>query len=111
MDNLISYDAAKEMIMRYRENYGNVEVPEFKNALPLSETFNVSAFRKLIDQPGCVKVRAYYAMKANKQVCIVIVAVNEQDQDMVGLLRGGETDIIIEDSLICPPDCSPSSGF
>jgi hypothetical protein len=50
-------------------------------------------------------------MKGNKQVCIVIVAVNEQDQDMVGLSRGGETDIIIEDSLICPPDCSPSSGF
>lgn len=112
MDNLISYAVAKDMILRYRENYGAIEVPEFKNALPLSETFNVSAFRLLIDQPGCVKVRAYHGMKLNNQICIILVAVNAQDEDMVGVLKGGDEDIIIEDASFCPPDCStPTSGF
>ena len=111
MDNLISYAAAKEMIVRYRENYGKIEAPEFKNALSLTETFNVSAFRLLIDQPGCVKVRAYHGMKSNNQICLVFVAVNAQDEDMVGMLKGGDDDIIVEDAGFCPPDCSPTSGF
>ena len=111
MDNLISYDAAKEMILRYRESYGKIEAPEFENALSLTETFNVSAFRLLIDQPGCVKVRAYHGMKMNNQICTILVAVNAQDEDMVGLLKGGNEDIIVEDATFCPPFCSPSSGF
>ena len=111
MDNLISYAAAKEMILRYRENFGTIETPEFKDTLSLSETFNVSAFRLLIDQPGCVKVRAYHGMKSNNKICILLVAVNAQDEDMVGSLKGGNEDIIVEDASFCPPLCASSSGF
>jgi len=111
MKNTISYETAKSYIERFRNNRNNTEVPEFKGSLSLSETFEVEAFRALVAQPGCVGVRIYYGMKEDLKICAVIVGVNAENQDMVGAARSGENDIIIEDSQLCPPICSPISAF
>jgi hypothetical protein len=50
-------------------------------------------------------------MKEDLKICAVIVGVNAENQDMVGVFRGGENEIIIEDSALCPPICAPNSGF
>ena len=111
MKNTISYETAKSYIERFRNNRNNIEVPEFKGSLSLSETFEVEAFRALVAQPGCVGVRIYYGMKEDLNICAVIVGVNAENQDMVGVFRGGENEIIVEDSALCPPICAPNSGF
>ena len=111
MKNTISYETDKSYIERFRNNRNNIEVPEFKGSLSLSETFEVEAFRALVAQPGCVGVRIYYGMKEDLKICAVIVGVNAENQDMVGAARSGENDIIIEDFQLCPPICSPISAF
>ena len=111
MKNTISYETAKSYIDRFRANRDSIEVPEFKGSLSFSETFHVEAFKALVAQPGCVGVRIYYGMKEDLKICAVIVGVNADDNDMVGVLRGAETDIIIEDSELCPPLCSPNPAF
>ena len=111
MKNIISFETAKSYIERFRTNRDSIEIPEFKGSLSFSETFDVEAFKALVAQQGCVGVRIYYGMKEDLKICAVIVGVNADDKDMVGVLRGAETDIIIEDSSMCPPICPPSSAF
>jgi hypothetical protein len=111
MKNTISFETAKAYIERFRSNRDNIEVPEFKGSLSFSETFEVEAFKALVDQPGCVGVRIYYGMKDDLKICAVIVGVNAENQDVVGDYRTGERDIIIEDSELCPPVCAPISAF
>jgi hypothetical protein len=110
MENIIPYEEAKKLIERYRQNWQNIPTSGYANSLSLSETFSAEAFRKLLDQPGCVGVRIYYGMKEDLKICAILVGVDVQDRDMVGVLKGGEDEVIIEDGKFCPPFC-PVSGF
>lgn len=111
MENIISYEEAKKLIDRYRQNWQNVPTTGYTDSLSLAETFSAEAFRKLLDQPGCVSVRIYYGMKEDFKICAILVGVDAQDRDMVGVLKGSVEDIIVEYGKICPPFCAPDSGF
>ena len=111
MENIISYEEAKKLIDRYRQNWQNVLASGYADSLSLTETFSAEAFRKLLDQHGCVSVRIYYGMKEDLKICAILVGVDAQDRDMVGALKGGEEDVIIELGKFCPPFCAQSSGF
>lgn len=111
MENIISYELAKNFIERYRQNWQNVPTAGYADSLSLTETFSAEAFRKLLDQPGCVGVRIYYGMNEDLKICAILVGVDAQDRDMVGALKGGEEDVIIELGKFCPPFCAQSSGF
>ncbi len=95
----ISLQQAIDMITRYKANR--------PVNFPLSEKFDVEAINKLISPEDCKYLRIYYGMKDDMEVHAILVAANADDED---LLPSDETDnVIIEDSLRCPPVCPPPS--
>ena len=103
-DHEISLQTAIEMTSLYRTEVNNILAPEYKgtDVLPMSESFNNEAFTKLIAQDGCIGLRIYLGMAADKNVRLIIVGVNNNDEDMVGVAGG----LIMEEGHRCPPICT-----
>ena len=99
----ITLQTAVEMTKRYRAN----KPVNF----PICETFGAEAIKKLLDTPGCTSLRIYYGMKDNNEVDAVLVAANDEGEDLLPGLALLENDepVILEDSLRCPDHCPPES--
>lgn len=111
--HIISLDKAKTMTAAYRANRDTILSPENQgqDILPLSETFNRSAFDQLLDTPSCAGLRLYYGMDENRKIHAIIVAVNELNDDLLpsssnesGVTATDEP-VIIEEGQRCPPIC------
>jgi hypothetical protein len=102
--HFISLATAKDLIGRYRENFNDIATPQFKESLKYSETFDASAIRAILDQPGCVSFRAYYGMKEDEGVCLVFFGVDANDNNIINSTTGGEA-VIVEWGKDCPPNC------
>lgn len=102
--HFISLETAKELIGRYRDNYEDMASPAYADSLKYSETFDASAIRAIIDQPGCVEFRTYYGMKEDLGVCLVFFGVDKNGNNIIQSGNGGE-DVIVEYGKACPPDC------
>lgn len=102
----ISLQQAIDMITRYRANK-----PE--NA-PICETFDIAAINQLAAVTGCAYLRIYYGMKENMEIDAILVAANEDNQDILpsqianSITETGDP-LILEDGFRCPPDCPPQS--
>ena len=105
-NNFIDLPTAIQLTRNYRENKDKLVTPVFSDAMCISETFDASAIRAILDQPGCVAFRAYYGMKENKQVTMIFVGVNDKDQDIVG---EGTANILVDMGQKCPPYCNEDS--
>jgi hypothetical protein len=105
-NNFIDLPTAIQLTRNYRENKDKLVTPVFSDAMCISETFDASAIRAILDQPGCVAFRAYYGMKENKQVTMIFVGVNDKDQDIVG---EGTENILVDMGQKCPPYCNEDS--
>ncbi len=102
--HFISLATAKDLIGRYRENFNDIATPQFKESLKYSETFDASAIRAILDQPGCISFRAYYGMKEDEGVCLVFFGVDANDNNIINSTTGGEA-VIVEWGKDCPPNC------
>jgi hypothetical protein len=102
--HFISLQTAKELIGRYRENFNDIATPQFKESLKYSETFDASAIRAILDQPGCVSFRAYYGMKEDEGICLVFFGVDANDNNIINSTTGGEA-VIVDWGKECPPNC------
>lgn len=107
-NNFIDLPTAIQLTRNYRENKDKLVTPEFSDAMCLAETFDASAIRAVLDQPGCVAFRAYYGMKENKEVCVVFVGVNDKNEDIV-FLNNESPNILVEFGSRCPPFCPEES--
>jgi hypothetical protein len=58
--HFISLDTAKELIGRYRDNFNDMVNPAYSESLKYSETFDATAIRAIIDQPGCVELGLFW---------------------------------------------------
>lgn len=99
----ISLQQAIVLTTRYRNNQ--------PAGCPLSEAFNVDAIEKLVSTPGCRFIRIYYGMKEDGNVVAILVAANEDNED---ILPGNDAlttaePVIIEDAFVCPPLCPKPS--
>jgi hypothetical protein len=66
--------------------------------------FHRASVDELLRQPGCAGLRLYPGRNADGSAAIVLVAVNEQGNDM--------TDgIILERQYPCPPFCGDPDGL
>ena len=99
--NFITLKEAQEYTQRYRDNLEKMITPEYKDALGFSETFDVEAIKKLIEQRDCVRFRAYYGMTEENRVCFIFTAVNAENEDILN----GEESIIVDHGEACPPVC------
>lgn len=99
----ISLQQAIDLTTRFRNN-------QPANMPSICETFEVSAIAKLIETPGCVRVRIYFGMKENMQIVTILVAVNDQGEDILPNDSFTENQpIIVEDGIACPPVCPKPS--
>jgi len=113
----ITLAKAIEMTTRYRQNRNVVINPQYagQDIIPLSDRFDVKVFGALISKPNCAFIRVYYGMDENLQVRPIVVAVNENNEDILPGSSNleGENEDIGDDSLRCPPLCpvpSPLNG-
>ena len=119
------------MTTTFRENKDRILLDEFqgKDLLANAETFDRTAFDKLLAQPGCQKLRIYYGMDAELKVHAIIVGVDAENRDILHsttvlatddntilstesgeLITLGEGEgVIVEVGTRCPPDCPEPS--
>jgi hypothetical protein len=109
----ITLAKAIEMTTRYRQNRNVVISPAYQgqDIIPLSDRFNAKVIMALVSKPDCAFIRIYYGMDENLQLRPIVVAVNENDEDILpaGSNLEGENEDIGDDSLRCPPLCPPPS--
>lgn len=108
-NHYISLDKAKKMTKLYRNNRGTAPL----TCLSLNETFNVDSIKTLVNTTGAAGIRIYYGMDELKQVHAILVAVNNQNEDILPTVAGVTVAItapvIVDDAIVCPPTCPPPS--
>lgn len=112
--HLISLPAAETLTAAYRSNRNSILQMGYQDQdiLPLSETFNRADIDLLLAQEGCEAVRIYYGMDTNLKMHAVLVAVNEQNEDILPTQQENslsQEDIILEEGQRCPIICPPES--
>lgn len=112
----ISLQQAIEMTTRYRQNKGSVIDPVYSGSdiLSICDTFNKAAIEALLAKQDCTAIRLYYGMDAGLQVRPILVAVNQNDEDILPPDTGGDDTVgqdIVDDTLRCPPFCPPPSAL
>lgn len=85
----ISLDEARDLIFRFQETVSPGEV--------VAQFFDRTAMDQLLDQEGCAGIRYYYGKGADGEPHIVLVGVNAEGNDMLGL--------IMQKTIPCPPYC------
>lgn len=63
-----------------------------------SHLFGAETVKQLLEQPGCVGLRLYYALNDEGQQQMLLVATDAEGSDLP------ESDVL-DKSMICPPDC------
>ena len=119
-NHFITLPQATAMTTLYRANRESMLIPEMRgrDILFISETFDRDAFDTLLAETGAAGLRFYLGMEVNEQVCIIAVATDENDRDIlpdtVSLVEPPGGGKIVEIGIKCPPTCpkttSPLSG-
>ena len=84
-------DAAR-WTARYRNGITNPETAR-------AHMFGNNIIDQLLDQPGCVGMRMYYALNDEGVKQLILVGVDAEGNDM-------EDGVVVDGSRICPPDCA-----
>jgi hypothetical protein len=91
-DHRISKSEAAKKTKRYKEK------KEKKDRYP-TLAFHGEAYTRILQQSGCVGIRAYPGEHEDGAVTMILVGVDADGNDMVN----GE---LAQDPFYCPPDCS-----
>lgn len=111
--HFISLNQAIEMTSLFRSEKENVLALAYQNQdiLPICETFNRFDVDSLLAKQDCEALRVYLGMDEALKVRLIIVAVNENAEDILPVSSLGATidEDIVEEGHRCPPSCPPSS--
>ena len=92
----ITLSEGLELVANFRKN---PQAPKSQGT-----SFNRGAFEKILAQPGCEKIKMYWAKEQNGRFTVVLVGVDAAGEDMT---KGS----IMERSADCPPWCGVTSPF
>ena len=102
-----NYRNIREQILKSRYQYQNI--------LCICETFDRSAFDRLLSHPDCASIRIYYGMNQELEVHAIIVAADAAGND---ILDPTDTNLdeedeypIVESGVRCPEICPPVSDL
>jgi hypothetical protein len=113
MNHFISLSTAAEMTARFRNNRENILKADYQNqnVLPIAETFDKAAFETLLGKEEATSVRIYYGMDENLKIHAIIVAVNQNNEDILpsSSLTVTEEEDIIDSGVRCPELCGEPS--
>jgi hypothetical protein len=121
--HFISLARGIEMTSLYRANRELMLAPAFqdKGTLPICETFNRVDIDTLLAKEECKAVRVYCGMDEALKVRVLLVAVNEEGEDILpeessALSKSNNTnetddddEDIVEEGHRCPDTCPPPS--
>lgn len=110
--HLIDLTTAAGLTTRFRSNCNSILQTQFQSQdiLPFSETFNRNDMDLLLAQDNCAAVRIYYGMDTDLKLHAVLVAVNEDNEDILpSTILNNAEDIIVEEGQRCPIICPPQS--
>jgi hypothetical protein len=97
-NHTISLEDAAALTKNYRDANINPIIGEY---------FGQSAIQDILDQTGCVGIRAYFAISdptsLSPKLRLVICGVDEYENDIL--------DIIAENGTLCPPYCSTADAL
>lgn len=112
MGKFISLASAKEMTKRYQNERESILSSQYQNQeiLAISETLEKDQLEKLLNLPGCKKIRIYYGMDSTLKVHAILVGVDDKDQDIIiqNEIMYQEEEDILNDNRRCPPFCNSS---
>jgi hypothetical protein len=117
---------AKRKIYRFRGNEGssmdeNLVKKWIQQHADHHETrahfFGKEVLEKILNQPGCMGLRIYYAMDDNSKKQLIIVGADEKGNNMwpskgpkpkkgKKMLGGSDGNTTVDNSRPCPPYCS-----
>lgn len=100
------------MTTRYRQEKTQILKPEYSpDILARAETFSRAAFEELLEQPGCESIRAYYGMDKEKNIKLLFVGVNAENEDILPSDKNGQDGggSIQNVGQRCPPICGKQS--
>ena len=67
--------------------------------------FGRNKLMEILGQPGCVGIRAYYAIDAQQKKQLVLVGADANEKDMAG------AGLILDQALPCPSNCDQGSAL
>ncbi|HEV7783333.1 MAG TPA: hypothetical protein VGO58_18785 [Chitinophagaceae bacterium] len=115
MNQFISLETAVEMTSLYRQEKENILDPAYRNQniLARSETFDREVLDTLLAKTGCASVRIYYGMDKSLKIHAILVAVNENNEDILPSTTGKALagNDIGEQGYRCPEECPPPSAL
>ncbi|MDX2174386.1 MAG: hypothetical protein SFY56_14890 [Bacteroidota bacterium] len=88
-------ETAAEWTRNYRET--------MKEGEPKAHFFGRNIINRILEQPGCMGIRIYYALDDQGKKQLIMVGADENEND---LFNG----IIAEKSFWCPPFCDGSGS-
>jgi hypothetical protein len=94
-DQTISFKDAGVMTANYRAQNPGAVIAGF---------FFAQAITSLLNQPGCVGIRYYYAIANDGSEQLVLAGVDANGNDLVG-----QNNVCIDMSCPCPPFCSTNN--
>ena len=113
MNHFIPLTTAAAMTAKFRGERENILKAEYQqqNVLPVAETYDKACFETLLSKAGCTGLRIYYGMDESLKIHAIIVAVNQNNEDMlpVASLAATEEEDIIESGIRCPELCPAAS--
>lgn len=94
----ITLEQAKRWTKRYRkENDGAVR----------AHFYGCDQIRALLDEPGCVGIRIYYAIDDEGRRKLVLVGADAEENNLVPKEQGKDDNPyrLLNDGVDCPPSC------
>lgn len=105
MSAFINLTEAIQMTSDYRTHRrAIVDAAKDEEVLPICETFEREHVEAILQQNGCVGLRAYFGVDEDQNVKLVLVGVNSKDEDMYS-----GTNSLLDRSTRCPDICPPDS--
>lgn len=91
---VITLAEGAELTARHRMKYPNGG---------LGVAYGSELIQQLLDNPGCVGVRMYFAQESDGSQTVVLVGVDETGNDLLNL--------IVENGIRCPNFCGDSNAL
>ena len=113
--HFISTELASDMAARYRSHRELILAKDYQdqNTLAFSETFNRNVLDVLLAKSGCAAIRIYYGMDENFKVHAMLVAVDENNADILPDAKQmeleSEDNFVVEEGQRCPNLCPAQS--
>jgi hypothetical protein len=92
-DNKITFAQGAELTANYRKEIPSGDI--------LAYYYSKDSINCLLNQPGCVGIRTYFARTDEGVLCLVIVGVDSEGNDQIGSQY-----YCVDDGFGCPANCS-----